>query len=212
MLRQVFLIRHAESGEDVNPNIRNELSDDQISLTDIGTGQVSAMVERIRPQLVRYSRIKVFVSPSNRAVETLGAFLAHFPDTEFDVVTEARIRNLDWGNTSRENIQEIERQRYEVGVLYFQFPGGDDMPLFVQNIERFVAELRAEGAQADYPGCVIMLMHGFALRIVAKAFLGISDDAFRYLANPANCYVAVLDISESDVRLREPLPVVRFNI
>ncbi len=212
MLRQVFLIRHAESGEDVNPNIRNEVSDNQISLTGIGVEQVNAMVERILPQLARYSRIKVFVSPSNRAVETLEAFISYFPDAEFDVVNEPRIRNLDWGNTTIENVREIERQRYEVGVLYFQFPGGDNTPEFVQNIQRFVDELQAEGARADYPECVIMFMHGFALRLVAKAFLGMSDDAFRYLANPANCYVAVLDISESGVSLQEPLPIVRFNI
>jgi len=96
--------------------------------------------------------------------------------------------------------------------LYFQFPGGDDTKVFVEGIESFVEELKEAGKEASHPECVVIFTHGFALRVIAKAAVGMSDEEFRYLANPPNCYVASLRYSNGDFSLNSPLPKIDFKI
>jgi len=103
------------------------------------------------------------------------------------------------------------KERYRVGVLYFQFPNGDNTPEFVREIEAFVSEILSHGVSRTCPKCIIIFTHGFALRVIAKAFLGISDEEFRYLRNPPNCYVASLTIKEGTPSIDEPLPRVSFD-
>jgi len=212
MLKKVFLVRHAQSEEDVDPNVRNSAHDTRISITSVGKQQVVQLVDAMTPKIGDYQRVKIITSPSTRADQTTFLFCSRFPTVTFDVVHEECIRNLNWGNVDETTMKEVEQERYRVGVLYFQFPGGDDTPKFVKKIEEFVARLLQDGLQHDHPKCVIIFTHGFALRVIAKAFLSMSDEEFRYLSNPPNCYVATINITQSGIDLEEPLPRIKFKI
>lgn len=212
MLKQIFLVRHAQSEEDVDPNIRNRVHDHRISVTATGKTQVAELAELLRPKIDAYHRIRVIVSSSNRAQQTMHLFSSYFPDKQFEIVHEECVRNLNWGNVDETTICEVEQERYRVGVLYFQFPEGDDTRVLVRNIEKFSDRLLASGRDSAYPECVIIFTHGFALRVIAKAILSISDEDFRYLSNPPNCYVATLNVTEVGVTLEEPLKKVTFEI
>jgi len=74
--------------------------------------------------------------------------------------------------------------------------------------DEFGKDWRAEA----HPECVIIFTHGFALRVIAKAFLHMSDEEFRYLSNPPNCYVATVNITKSGIVLKEPLPKIKSKI
>ncbi|MBP9760566.1 MAG: histidine phosphatase family protein [Candidatus Pacebacteria bacterium] len=212
MLKQIFLVRHAQSEEDVDPNIRNRAHDHRISVTAVGKKQVVEVAELLRPKIALYNQVRVIVSSSNRAQQTMHLFSSHFPDKQFEIVHEECVRNLNWGNVDETTIKEVEQERYRVGVLYFQFPEGDDTRVLVRNIEKFVDRLLVEGRRSSYSECVMIFTHGFALRVIAKALLSISDEDFRYLSNPPNCYVATLNLTNGGIALEEPLPKVIFKI
>jgi broad specificity phosphatase PhoE len=131
-----------------------------------------------------------FVSPSNRALETHDMLSGYsFPDFQLpDLVVEPRIRSLNWGNTTSENRDQIERQRYEAGVLNYKFPGGENTPQFVDAIREFVDEFKQQFQGEN----ALIITHGFALRVLVKAFVRMDDHSFRYLANPPNCFVVKL--------------------
>lgn len=213
MLKQVFLVRHAQSEEDVEPCMHNSVSDRRISITAVGKRQALETVKILSPKISAYQRVKIITSPSNRAEQTMSLFCSSLPLIHFDSSIEPRIRNLNWGNVDENTVKTVEKERYRVGVLHFRFPQGDNTPDFVRDIECFVEELRVAGMSENHPECAVIFTHGFALRIIAKAFLAISDDEFRFFANPPNCYVAILDGVESgEFVLREPLPKVHFPV
>ena len=206
-LTTVFVIRHAESLEDLDPILHNAL-DEEISVTENGKSEITKITDTIRSHGVS-DRISAYVSCSRRAQETLQLVERNMPEiTLLKSLPDSRIRNLDWGNTNSANRVQIERERYHAGVLYYQFPGGDNTPKYVRSIEAFVSECLLEGKDATRPNTAIVVTHGFALRIVVKALTGMNDQEFRWLANPPNCYVATLKrIKPSDrFKLVEPLP------
>lgn len=213
MLRQIFLIRHAQSDEDIEPGIRNSVNDRRISITAMGKKQALEIVRVLSPEISAYREVKIITSPSNRADQTMSLFCSSFPLINFYTSIEPRIRNLNWGNVDEKTIRGVEEERYRVGVLRFQFPQGDYTPDFVRNIECFVDELKEVGMSGNYPECAVIFTHGFALRVIVKAFLGTTDEEFRVFANPPNCYVATLNRGEhGQFILKEPLPKINFYV
>jgi broad specificity phosphatase PhoE len=201
------MIRHAQSQEDVDPNVKNGRGDHQISITELGKRQASNTIKEIRRRLPARCSVQVYSSPSNRVLETARIVSSGFSDQESDIIIEPRIRNLDWGNVTQENLKEIERERYKAGVLHYQFPGGDHSPTFVRQIGEFVDELLVKGRIEIFPENVIILTHGFAMRVITKFLLGMSDDDFRWISNPPNCYVADFLIGVyGEVKIESPLP------
>jgi len=212
MLKQLILVRHGESEEDVNPTIRSHIVDSRISLTLAGRKQVTRLANALSSQIRLHKNVRLIASTTNRAVQTTQLFCSQFPDQNFEVVSEDRIRSLNWGNVDESTIRQVEYQRYQVGVLYFQFPEGDDTKVFVGGIKNFVDELREAGKVVSYPECVVVFTHGFALRVVAKEAIRMSDEGFRYLANPPNCYTSSLSFDGEEFFLEEPLPQINFKI
>lgn len=212
MLKQIFLVRHAQSEEDVDPNIRNGVHDSRIAITSTGKSQVENIAKILYPKISGYKHIKIVTSPSNRAYQTMSLFCSYFPAISFEVVREKCIKNLNWGNVDETTLKEVEQERYRVGVLYFQFPKGDNTSELVKRIEKYIERLIRDGHDETYSECVIIFTHGFALRIITKALLNMSDEEFRYLSNPPNCYVATVNITKLGITLEEPLPKIKFKI
>lgn len=212
MLEQVLLIRHGQSQEDIHPSIRSTVHDRRISITSKGKLQVQAMLNELEHRVAAYANIKLICSPSNRARQTMMLFCSYFAGIDFEILYEDSIRNLNWGTVDEHTVRQVEQERYQAGVLNYQFPGGDNTPVFVKNIESFVARLLSTGRIARHQKCAVIFTHGFALRVLAKAFLSISDEDFRYLANPPNCWVSFLRISKSGVTLEKPIPKITFEI
>lgn len=212
MLKQVFLIRHAQSEEDIDSAMHGRVPDQRIAITSTGKKQVLDLVKKLAPKISVYKRIKIITSFSNRADQTMLLFCSQFPLIHFDILFESCIRNLNWGNVDEFSLKKVEQERYLVGVLYFQFPCGDNTPEFVHNIECFVNKLKKEGKAKKHPECMIIFTHGFALRVIAKVFLNINDEDFRFLANPPNCYVSTIDIIKTgEAVLKELLPKTNFK-
>ena len=207
-LKKIFIVRHAESDEDINPNLNGEVSDSEISITKKGRGQVEEIKKQLILLISNLKGLKIIVSTSNRAQETARLLTEGLIcQGEEGYVSEPSIRNLNWGNVDKTNVKEIEKERYGVGVLYYSFPGGDNTPTYVQNIQHFTDRCLEEGKDDDYPEALLIVAHGFSMRVITKCFIGMNDEDFKWLANPHNCFIIQLLVQGDEVSLKTQMPV-----
>ncbi|MCK9345351.1 MAG: histidine phosphatase family protein [Candidatus Pacebacteria bacterium] len=213
-LENVFVIRHGESEEDVNPEIKSELVDSEIELTEKGILQAKEAAEKLRSELVDFEHITLYVSPYKRTQQTAEIILDTLRDGRIEMVVEPSIKSLNWGDITTENLKEIEQERYRIGVLSYHFPGGDNSTEYVGNIYDFVRRVITEKhINNGKRECAIIIGHGFSLRIIVKAFTEMSDEDFKWIKNPPSTFVARIyfDPTIDSFVMREPLPVREPN-
>lgn len=212
-LKKIYIVRHAESDEDVNPNLNGEVSDSEISITEKGRGQVATLINKLLPLISGYKGVGVIASTSNRAQETARLLVNGLlgEDNRYYYTVEPAIRNLNWGNVDKTNVKEIERERYRVGVLYYSFPGGDHTPTYVDNIQGFTDRCLREGQNEDYPEVLLIVAHGFSMRVITKCLIDMSDADFKWLANPHNCFIIQLSVGYDAVTLDTELPIYQHK-
>lgn len=211
-LQTALVIRHAQSTEDVNPSIHNLISDDEIKLTPLGIEQINNLGQYLsKYNTLNNRRNVIYLSPSKRAQETW-IILERYLTGEKIIYTDHRIKNLNWGNINSENREQIEKERYKIGVLKYKFPGGDNTPDYVESINNFVKEIFYiyNCDKLEFPEHIIIITHGFALRVITRSIFIISDEKFKWFANPPNCYCAEIMYSahKSLFVLSEPLPTI----
>ena len=208
-LKSVFIVRHSESEEDVDPTLHNLVSDNEIGLTENGRGQIYSIVSKISP----YTRSRItlsFLSPSLRARETHRLVAVHVPELRGVCKVDPRLRNLNWGDITLENRHIVEEERYQIGVLKYQFPGGDDSAVYARRLGNFVEEVRLRADDEDYPEVVVIVNHGFAMRIIIKYFCNMPDSDFRWLANPPSAFVAELGEVGGGFKLLTEMPILKL--
>ena len=207
-LENVFIIRHGESEEDVEPEIKTKVKDPEIGLTPNGKRQARESAEAIKSELVGFENITLYVSPYKRTRETAEIIVDVLKDDRIKMVTEPSLRGLDWGDVTPENLKEREQERYKVGVLHYHFPGGDKSPEYVGNIYDFVYKIIQEKhINNDKKECVIIIGHGFSLRIVVKALTEMTDEDFKWIKNPPHTFIARIyfDPKNNNFFMKEPL-------
>lgn len=208
-LENIFIVRHGESEEDVNPGIKGTTKDSEIALTPKGIEQTKEAAEKLRTELAGFEHITFYVSPYKRTQQTAEIILETLHDNRVKMVTEPSIRSLNWGKITPENLKEIEQERYRVGVLHYHFPGGDKSPEYISNIYDFVYKIiKEKHINSDKRECAIIIGHGFSLRIIVKAFTEMSDEDFKWIKNPPSTFIARIyfDPQNSNFFMKEPLP------
>lgn len=208
-LKSLLLIRHTESLEDVDPTLHTA-QDSMIPLTETGITQAKNLGETWSVLFTSQSTVTVYLSPSLRARSVWDILAAYFPPPLTLVVNE-RIRNLNWGSTSLQNRAQIEAERYETGVLNYQFPHGDNTPEYVRNINEFVEKAVSSRQNESSPEYIIIVTHGFALRIIAQYLLHISDVDFRWLRNPPNGYCLEITYNATEDSFTPTTPLLRMK-
>ena len=116
-----------------------------------------------------------------------------------------------WGDVTVENRREIEIARYKEGVLVYRFPNGESGPQLVERFNSFVTSLRNSFQDEDFPENVVILTHGFEMRVFLMIWFGWSISYFERLANPRNCETATLSLQvdgsyvlEDTLRMYDP--------
>lgn len=211
-LKNLLVLRHAESQEDVDFSAHSK-EDKYIGITERGVRQAVSVAPLISNVLLQGRGFLVIASPCRRIEETLrNVFLGW--STAPQVSVDSRLRNLNWGSTNSENRLVIEKERYAAGVLEYSFPEGDSTPEYVKNLQFLLNNLLVDCEKTPYPESVLIATHGFALRVIVKILLGMSNEEFRWLANPSNCYLAELVFSAEAKKfsLAKSLPTVPIHL
>lgn len=202
---RIFILRHAESEEDVDPDIYDRAADAEIGLTEEGKQHMAEIAEELREKL-RSNSVAGYTSSAKRLHETFTQLTELLPELDLVVVEDNRIKKQDWGNVTLANRSEIEAERYRIGVLEYAFPGGESGPQLVERIDTFIEWLREEFQREDYPENALIVTHGFNMRLLLMRLLDMSREEFGALAHPPNGFIAELARTDDGYELRTELP------
>lgn len=182
-------MRHCESLEDTDKTAYERIADEYMPLTECGKKQAASFGVEFAQNLSLSAKIHLILSPSKRVLETARIVVANLPShIRWSLSTDDLIVKQDWGNVTIHNRSEIERERYQAGVLRYCFPGGESGPemlfrfdLFAKKLDRAMSDPSTEN--------ILVITHGFEMRVLLKSLLGWAEKYFESLAHPKHCEV-----------------------
>lgn len=181
-------MRHAESLEDIDKTAYERMSDEKMPLTENGKAQAYKFGQVLGNELIKKgAKINIILSPSERVLETARIIISALPKrVRWSLKTEDLIVKQNWGDVTIKNRKRIERERYETGVLRYQFPDGENGVQMLQRFKTFTDNLLAEIAKESNK-VTLLITHGFEMRVLLKCLLQWTEDYFESLAHPFNC-------------------------
>ena len=211
MLKRIIVMRHGQSLEDIDPTMHNINNGKVAELTETGREQTNQLGLNLKDMIPKTEKFSVYVSPALRAQETW-AILSTYIEPSHEVVTDSRIRNLNWGNITLENRAIVEAQRYKAGVLNFTFPEGDHTPDYVSSLNDFVESIVTPSkVHSSDVSTLLFITHGFALRVILKYLLALNEKDFQWLRNPPNCYMIELIYDPMTDSFNSTEPLLRVD-
>lgn len=205
--RKIVVMRHAESQEDIDKTVYAHTADLDIALSKTGEMQAANVSQKLLG-LLSGCAVHFYMSPGLRLRQTYEVMAAHFPKTiRHSATVETLMLKQFWGDVTIDNRREIEIARYKEGVLVYRFPNGESGPQLVERFKMFVEHLRSEFHKDSFPENVVVLTHGFEMRVFLMVWFGWTTSYFERLANPRNCEMATLSVQSDgsyvlDDRLR----------
>lgn len=188
-LKTLFVMRHCESLEDVDKAAYERIADEDMPLTESGKEQAAGFGVRLAQDFKIRRKVQFFLSPSKRVLETAKIIAENLgPSIEKTLTADSLIAKQDWGNVTVHNRAEIEKERYRIGVLRYQFPGGESGAEMLFRFNLFAKKLQKE-LEKPSTESILVITHGFEMRVLLKSLLGWSEEYFESLAHPKHCEV-----------------------
>ena len=204
--RKIIVMRHAESEEDIDKTVYARTADLDIALSKNGEAQSVNVSSRLSG-LLDGSTVHFYISPGFRLRQTYELIASRFPNTithSFSV--ETLILKQFWGDVTVENRREIEITRYKEWVLVYRFPNGESGAQLIERFRMFVENIRSEFQKDSFPENIVIITHGFEMRVFLMVWFGWSASYFERLANPRNCDMVTLSLqSDGSYALNEVL-------
>lgn len=190
--QKIIVMRHAESQEDVDKTVYAHTADLDVALSPRGEKQ-SVDISHAMSNILGEGRVHFYISPGLRLRQTYDLMASHFSeDIRHSFSVETLILKQYWGDVTVKNRREIEIARYKEGVLVYRFPNGESGPQLVDRFKLFANNLHIEFARKDFPENIVILTHGFEMRVFLMVWFGWSVEYFESLANPRNCEMVIL--------------------
>ncbi len=198
---RIFLVRHGESEGNVDRNIFTKIQDYKIQLTDIGWEEAKISGEIIKNNILKYEKLSPPASQSNvkcfvycstfkRSRQTFESMKSNlkFPGFKSYIYHEdPRIREQEWGNYQKHyDSQEVLEEREKYGSFYYRISQGESGADVYDRLSTFLDTLFRDFEKPDYPENVIIVSHGFTIRIFLMRWFHWSPEEFEELVNPKN--------------------------
>lgn len=198
---RIFLVRHAQSEGNVDRSIHATIPDWQIPLSPLGTGQAALTGLRLGGMLHR-ERVGVYLSPYRRTVQTWQHIRENMgiysPTVEF-VKHDPRLREQEWGNLRAydpRGWKEIEKERDAYGAFFYRMTSGESGADVYDRCSGFLDTLYRDFEKPDFPENVLIVTHGFAMRVLLMRWLHWSVDEFHGLRNPKNAEIVEMQLGK----------------
>ena len=204
-LKRLFVMRHAESLEDIDKTAYERVADEDMPLSEHGRDEAIAFGREFAQNLGLTKRIQLILSPSKRVLETahlIVSFMA--PNIQWSLATEHLIEKQHWGDVTMQNRSQIERERYQTGVLRYKFSGGESGAEFLFRFDLFAKKLRRTMDEQN-DDLFLVITHGFELRVLLKSLLEWSEDYFETLAHPLHCELKRLAYENNQITLLDEM-------
>jgi broad specificity phosphatase PhoE len=123
--KRIFLIRHGESEGNVDRAVYGRKPDYALLLTERGKQHARDAGTKLR-EIVGNETVRFYVSPLFRTRQTFQGIAAAFPQTQFVLGEEPRLREQEWGHLrGLEECDAVDKARDEFGSFYFRIPDGE---------------------------------------------------------------------------------------
>lgn len=196
--KRIILIRHGESEANVDKYLFGRVPDYTIELTDKGREQASEAGRKLK-QLVHDESLYFYVSPFWRARSTFECVASSFPRSQFAYNEEPRLREQEWGYLrSKEEFDNICRERREYGCFYYRIPGGEAGSDVYDRVNDLLGSLHRDFADQDFPQNCVLITHGLTIRLFIMRFFHLSVEDFERMAAPKNCDAVILELQDDN--------------
>ena len=206
--KKIFIMRHAESLEDIDNTIYERIADKDISLSEYGRKQATIFGTQFVRNIGTIKHLRIILSPSKRVLETAEIIVSGLPShIKWSLTTEHLIVKQNWGNVTIHNRSEIEKKRYRIGVLRYQFPEGENGSEMLFRFDLFSKKLKKEIEIDSLKQIILIITHGFEFRVLLKSLLGWTEEYFESLAHPHHCELKRLAYHNGELLLLDEMTI-----
>jgi broad specificity phosphatase PhoE len=198
--RRIFLVRHGQSMGNVDRSVYATVPDWKVELTEVGWQQARDAGDQLATKLIG-EHVGVYTSPYRRTTQTWEGInerlTIHGIGVKW-VKEDPRLREQEWGNLRSwedSKTRDIERERDTYGTFFYRFTNGESGADVWSRCSDLLDTLYRDFQKDTMPDNVIMVTHGYAVRVLLMRWLHWTVDTFHTLANPRNaeCFELRLD-------------------
>jgi len=188
---RIILIRHGESEGNVHESVYGTKADNLVELSELGSSQAISAGKHLKA-ILGDEKIIVFVSPFQRAYQTLRNIRTHLEDNIVSTEIEPVLREQEFGNLQGEEYKRYKQERMKVGRFYYRFPTGESGADVYHRVNLFWEDIWKLNVVGDPVDNVLVVTHGLTIRLLLMQLFKWSPDTFETMYNPANCEFFVL--------------------
>lgn len=208
---KIILIRHGQSFSNLDLQIHASIPDFKIELTDLGKIQAMEAGVKIKEMLegedILYNpQVAVYNSPFYRTRQTAALIKQSIKDYIVQEYEDPRLREQEYGHLrGREEAEQIDRERDAYSRFYFRIPDGEAGSDCFDRAKGFLNTIYRDFDDNDFPDNVLIVSHGFFIRILLMAWLHLTIEEFENMRNLKNCEIVRLVLNENGkYELSEP--------
>lgn len=230
----IILLRHGESEGNADNTLWRTKPDNKINLTDNGIQQAKEAGQRIEKLFQSYEtmkntndaenntnysiqRVQIHASPFERTLQTTLAARPYFDHRVVQAVPESRIREQEFGNFSKRDLETFREEQQKVGRFWYRFPTGESGADVYDRVKSWWCEsilTTNERHGYDPVDAVVVVTHSLSMRFVLMQLYSWSPTTFHSVWNTEVCdmYVLRKDLTQRGLspyildRLRGDMP------
>lgn len=186
--KRIILIRHAQSLSNFDPNTHATIPDYQIPLTDLGHETSLIAGRQLANRFPPDAKVAFYVSPFLRTKQTFeGLSKAFHPDNIERMREDPRLREQEWGHLQPAEVHhaiDIERKKY--GTFFYRIEQGESGADVYDRCSGFLDTFYRDIEKPDFPENVVIVTHGFTMRVLLMRWLHYTVDQFHGMKNSKN--------------------------
>lgn len=197
--KRIILIRHAESMSNANPDAHATIPDYQIPLTDKGKALAILKGQSLAHRFGLDAKIAFYISPFLRTKQTFEYLSKGFGSWNIERVREdPRLREQEWGHLrTAETSDAIDLERKKYGTFFYRIPDGESGADVYDRCSGFLDTFYRDIEKPDFPENVIIVTHGFTMRVLIMRWLHYSVEQFHAMKNSKNLQTCELQLQSS---------------
>ena len=189
---KIFIIRHGQSVGNVDRAHYDAIPDWKIHLTEQGHSQAEE-AGKLLSEVTAAGDLGVYVSSFHRTRQTWESMRKNIQENSIKFVKEdPRLREQEWGYLGGTK-STVEEERDAYGTFFYRIPGGESGADVYDRCTGFLDTLYRDFDKADFPPNVLIVTHGYTMRVLLKRWLHWSVEKFHLLKNPDNCKMVCLE-------------------
>lgn len=197
MAKNIFTIRHGEASHQVNPDIWETHSNEEIPLTTLGKSQASECGRFLAAKGINPETTLIIASPYKRALQTAEQIAKEIPALR--VVTEPLLVEQDFGMFTGLTTEQCYEKYPELAKLYdyheekegkylVKPPKGENKEDVVKRAEEFIKKISPWFENSKYES-LIVVSHCVVSRAISKVLNRESPEWFMKLEPLPNCSI-----------------------